>query len=100
MTDLRRIAAQLAYHGPARTDWAKSAACRDMPKDLFFGQRGNPYHEARTACAGCPVLLDCLAETRKYPEDDDAGFRGGLSYKNRARVRALVREMTPRRVAS
>lgn len=100
MTDLVTVARQLAYHGPARDGWAYSAACRDMPKDLFFGQRGNPYHEARAACAGCPVRLDCLAETADYAESDDAGFRGGLSYKNRARVRALVREMTPRRVAS
>ena len=105
MTDLRQIAAQVAHHGPARTGWAETAACRDMPKSAFFGTVGfgdgrAVYREARKACAGCPVILDCLSECLGYSYNEDNGLRAGLIPRERQQVRVLVREFTPRRVAS
>lgn len=46
--------------------WASSAACRDLPKPMFFPQgdpRSPQYQKAVAAaklvCAGCPVISEC-----------------------------------------
>lgn len=96
MTDLRRIAAQLAYHGETRKGWADYAACRTMPKSVFFGNQGSHYVEARRACASCPVRMDCLSEVLPLVYNEDRGFRGGLTSRERDDMRPMVREFTVR----
>lgn len=100
-SDLRFMALQVADLGAPRRGWADDAACRTMPKDLFFTDNGGlGYgHEVRRACAGCPVRVDCLAECTQLPYGTDLhGFRGGFGPKERRTLRALVREFG--RVAS
>lgn len=68
--------------------WRFHAACRNWPDpDLFFP---NPREfrrsvQARRVCTTCPVVEECLrAATR---DGDSCGIRGGLTEKERERLR-------------
>lgn len=41
-------------------DWRARAACLGMDTSLFFPRKGGSNAEAKRACAGCPVRLQCL----------------------------------------
>ena len=59
--------------------WRDSAACADIPCEVFFPDTrttGDPYAEARTICAGCPVVAECLEDALNHEE---WGMRGGLT---------------------
>lgn len=70
-------------------DWTTLAACKGMPADLFFTERGKSTAEAKAVCAGCPVREQCLdyamANTERF------GVWGGLSEHERRRLRAHQR---------
>ena len=86
-----------------------NAACQNWPTDLFFPEppevptyrSGRPMtarnvadpayraqiDTARTVCASCPVRWTCLAGTLDMPDELDHGILGGLTEKERARLR-------------
>jgi len=69
----------------ADPSWRQQAACRGMPPDLFFTDRGYDTGTAKKVCAGCPVRDACLT----YALDTGVRFGvwGGLSEKQRKRLR-------------
>lgn len=42
-----------------RPTWMADAACRGMPVNLFYPQRGDSTYEAKQVCGRCPVREDC-----------------------------------------
>ena len=74
-------------------EWQESAACRELPTEMFFytdGERGprrkNRENAAKAVCASCPVIAACRAHALAVQEP--YGIWGGLSEDER---RALKR---------
>lgn len=75
-------------------EWQYEGVCRDLDSDLFFhpeGERGPARRRraanAKSICAGCPVMQECrdhaLASKEPY------GIWGGMTEEER---RALIAE--------
>lgn len=73
-----------------RPEWHRHAACVGVAVEVFFPVRGQAPTEARTICATCPVREQCLAEALDDP-GLDFGIRGGMSPRQRKRMRAARR---------
>lgn len=77
--------------------WARRAACRDAPIEVFFAGPGSSWREARRLCDGCPVRLECLdaalVEERGANRSQRHGFRGGETPGERARLGQLLDEL-------
>lgn len=70
--------------------WQQDAACKDVPEpDVFFPGKGEDAEAAKRICAGCPVLVECLAFAlaTMRAADRDHGVYGGLTPAERARLR-------------
>ena len=72
--------------------WRRFASCKDIEweevNNPFFQEgRGETYPLARSFCAGCPVVIDCLLDGL----DEPIGFRGGVSVNERATIRRSLR---------
>jgi len=68
-------------------NWSSRAACKDMPKDLFYGVIPIPPEqitEDKKVCASCEVVLECLREAIDFR--DKNGIWGGLTEKERDRA--------------
>lgn len=75
-------------------DWTEQAACRDMPKTVFFPRPGQRIDEARNACARCPVRTECLAEANEHEINRRGlvfGYRGGMTPEGRIAYRRQER---------
>lgn len=66
-------------------DWALRAACKGMKQSTFFD--GRTVGDAKAACSGCPVRVDCLEEALTYDFGDDFGVWGGLDRGERDQIR-------------
>lgn len=67
--------------------WEDYALCREMDPELWFPDEVGGKWQARDAkriCERCPVKRQCLAAT---PVSDRYSVRGGLSPKQRAKLR-------------
>jgi hypothetical protein len=40
--------------------WHRDAACVEADPEIFFPERGHSSQEARSYCARCPVVEECL----------------------------------------
>jgi WhiB family redox-sensing transcriptional regulator len=85
-----------------RTAWMLRAACQDADPSIFFPNHDRDAHnelgtttykEAKTYCDRCPVTRECLLFAMKqFPHnDDDYGMWGGLSPKERRKLRRKTR---------
>lgn len=65
-------------------------SCRDEDPELFFPFPGaiGQILEAKTVCAGCPVLADC----RVYAMSQSDGIWGGLTEDERRELSVQARE--------
>lgn len=73
-------------------DWRQEALCAQIGGDLWFPAKGGSNHPAKSVCAQCPVLQECLADVMARTDVvDDYGIRGGTSPKERDRMRAQAR---------
>lgn len=71
-----------------RLPWRQSAACKDMPTELFFPANGVNPRKALAACMTCPVRLPCLEWAVEMRERQ--GVFGGTTEKRR---RPLIRAL-------
>lgn len=63
--------------------------CLDSDPEVFFADKaGDSYYDARKLCNACPVIAQCAAYAIKWEFD---GFYGGLSPRERVRLRRLQR---------
>ena len=70
-----------------RRDWRDDALCREVSLDLFFPGKGDPVQPAKRICRNCEVRQDCLDDALSFPAREDQGIRGGLSERERRRLR-------------
>jgi WhiB family redox-sensing transcriptional regulator len=80
---------------PEPTGWRDRAACAapGVDPELFFpapGQHGKAAC-AKRVCARCPVRDACLADALIHPPLEDHGIRGGLTARERGRLRGRAR---------
>lgn len=64
-------------------DWRVSANCQHVDPDSLF-VRGRLQRDARTICAGCPVLTECLSHA--LDNRIEFGIWGGLTERERRAV--------------
>lgn len=72
-------------------NWRNKAACKGVPTDVFFHNRGgnkyrDPYREAKQHCADCPVRLECLQwvmSMETEPTVGRYGYYGGMTPQER-----------------
>jgi WhiB family redox-sensing transcriptional regulator len=64
------------------------AACASVDTELFFAADSdkNAIKQAKKVCAGCPVRATCLDEALEI--GDQYGVRGGMTAKERRKLRA------------
>lgn len=72
-----------------KPDWEDDAACRDLPWDMFFPTRGQSVDAAKAVCARCSVATECGEDALRRVIRE--GVRGGMSEKQRRRIRHLRR---------
>lgn len=70
------------FHRPR---WMERAACRGLPTDLFFPERGADTSAAKAVCAACPVRDDCYEYA--FESNERHGIWGGTAERERRRIR-------------
>lgn len=75
--------------------WLEFAACKgpEAAGVNFFPVRGEDTQPAKDICQMCDskVREACLVEALAYPATEDKGIRGGLSERQRLRLRGHKR---------
>jgi WhiB family transcriptional regulator, redox-sensing transcriptional regulator len=66
-------------------NWSRRAQCKGTDLDAMF-VRGAAQNKAKNGCAGCPVIMECLAEA--LDENMEWGVWGGMTERER---RALLK---------
>ncbi len=74
--------------------WRDIALCREVDPEIFFPPRGSSARPAKQVCGACSVRAECLEEALSYFAQDDYGIRGGLSERERKRLRQAQRPAT------
>lgn len=81
--------------------WRGHSACAGMDPEIFFPVRGDNagVARARAICATCPVLDECKEWSLGFSEWQMNGITGGMSVRERARIRRerkmASRELVP-----
>ncbi|MGW3400759.1 WhiB family transcriptional regulator [Streptomyces zhihengii] len=70
-----------------QTRWVGDASCAEVDPELFFEPGIAAEREAKEVCAGCLMRQACLESALALPIVSDFGVRGGLSVKERRRLR-------------
>ena len=70
--------------------WRLDALCAETDPEAFFPEKGGSTREAKRVCSGCAVRDECLEYA--LSNDERFGIWGGLSERERRRVRLARRE--------
>ncbi|SHG25441.1 WhiB family transcriptional regulator [Geodermatophilus nigrescens] len=70
--------------------WRLDALCAETDPEAFFPEKGGSTREAKRVCTGCTVRAECLEFA--LANDERFGIWGGLSERERRRVRLERRE--------
>lgn len=65
-------------------DWRDRAACTQVDPELFFPEPGESPRNAKSICASCEVINECL--TWAIETDEQFGVAGGLTRLERRRL--------------
>lgn len=68
--------------------WASTAACRSLPSEIFFPERGQPTEPAKAVCATCDHVIECHEYAMNFPKAQ--GIWGGRSERERRRIRRTM----------
>ena len=72
--------------------WRLDALCAETDPEAFFPEKGGSTREAKRVCSGCTVRAECLEFA--LANDERFGIWGGLSERERRRLRLQRRELT------
>jgi WhiB family redox-sensing transcriptional regulator len=72
---------------PQPPEWMASAVCAQVDPALFFIKKGGTARHAKAICAVCPVVAECLEYAMEFDEHGGYGIFGGLTAKERQRLR-------------
>jgi WhiB family redox-sensing transcriptional regulator len=75
----------------AEEDWRLDALCAETDPEAFFPEKGGSTREAKRVCTGCSVRAECLESA--LTNDERFGIWGGLSERERRRLRLLRRDI-------
>ncbi|MFE9251397.1 WhiB family transcriptional regulator [Streptomyces sp. NPDC007088] len=67
--------------------WQEGALCAQIGTEFFFPEPGSSVREAKRICRSCTIRRDCLEYALR--QDERYGVWGGLSEKERKRLRVL-----------
>ena len=70
--------------------WRLHALCAETDPEAFFPEKGGSTREAKRVCVGCDVRAECLEFALR--NDERFGIWGGLSERERRRLRMLRRD--------
>jgi WhiB family redox-sensing transcriptional regulator len=70
--------------------WRLDALCAETDPEAFFPEKGGSTREAKRVCSGCTVRAECLEAA--LANDERFGIWGGLSERERRRIRLQRRE--------
>ena len=73
-----------------RPDWMLKAACRGSDPSLWIIERGDSAVEAKSICATCPVIDECL--NYALANNERLGVWGGTCERERRRIRSRMRK--------
>jgi WhiB family transcriptional regulator, redox-sensing transcriptional regulator len=76
--------------GAAADGWRQDALCAETDPEAFFPEKGGSTREAKRVCTGCEVRAECLEYA--LSNDERFGIWGGLSERERRRLRLMRRE--------
>ena len=76
-------------------DWQDAAVCASVDPELFFPEKGGSTADAKRVCRACPVRAECLEFA--LANDERFGIYGGLSERQRRRLKDARRATAPRR---
>ena len=65
--------------------WQQDALCKETDPEAFFPEKGGSTREPKAVCLSCTVRVACL--TYALANDEEFGIWGGLSEKERRRVK-------------
>ena len=74
----------------AADGWRLDALCAETDPEAFFPEKGGSTREAKRVCSGCAVRVECLEAA--LTNDERFGIWGGLSERERRRIRLQRRE--------
>jgi len=74
----------------AGDEWRQDALCAETDPEAFFPEKGGSTREAKRVCSGCSVRAQCLEAA--LANDERFGIWGGLSERERRRLRLLRRD--------
>ncbi len=84
----------LSWEQDSRADeaaaWRLDALCAETDPEAFFPEKGGSTREAKRVCIGCAVRTECLEFA--LSNDERFGIWGGLSERERRRLRLMRRE--------
>ncbi len=89
-------AIQLIF-GEHDMSWQKRANCMGVDPELFYPERGASTKEAKSVCKGCVVRDECLEYA--IITGEKFGIWGGMSERERRRIRRARSLIRPRTVA-
>ena len=69
--------------------WQADALCAQTDPEAFFPEKGGSTRDAKRVCEACPVQAECLDYAMR--KDEKFGIWGGLSERERRRLRRLAR---------
>ena len=69
--------------------WQTDALCAQTDPEAFFPEKGGSTRDAKRVCEACPVQAECLDYAMS--KDEKFGIWGGLSERERRRLRRLGR---------
>ena len=70
---------------PEELAWQERALCAQTDPEAFFPEKGGSTREAKRVCMSCDVRPECLSYA--LPNDERFGIWGGLSERERRRVK-------------
>lgn len=95
---MRQGVGVLEQIGAGKPEWMDRGACKGC-LDLFFPERGQSTKEAKAVCwGGCPVREICLEYALDIGVKD--GIWGGMSERQRRRIRSQRRQQQKREAAA
>lgn len=74
-------------------DWQADAACKGLPTEWWYPERGDVTPKAKAICNDCPVQTEC----REYAIDEQHGIWAGQNAKTRRANRRANGKPPPRR---
>ena len=75
----------------AEEPWRLRALCAQTDPEAFFPEKGGSTREAKRVCTGCEVRAECLEFA--LASDERFGIWGGLSERERRRLRLMRRDL-------